>query len=508
MRLSFDYQYDDYQDTEHWLPRLKELENIAGSARTLNASNMKEDELLDLMEGLDELMTYYIYVKDYSKLEPVMRKQYELVQLGRGMHIWHIGFQYLDMNLTRADAFLYYSNGDTAKAAEEYREAYRKAVQCKSDAEISDDLTDDQKIFVIWYCIVCICQAVEIESKLGDTEEILQYIMTAIKFLKYVEENAEDYPGLLEKGGQYLYNFAGQLYTFWGSPELGRACYSRAVKWFKMLEKGENSDIWYAVSVFTQCLNAIMEQVHNNDDTLAGQCAALIKNEKSTGISAAIITSANGLLKAQLAISQQQKGDLSSAIATCRECSVLLEQALSQLEKFTQNPELKNTIVSDIGSRVYNSIVASYELQGICYYGSDKPTEAKECLLHTQKLCARKSEFNTQNGAAAIRAENMMYLAMIATDEDDIDAVEFYAPQAITIASEAASLTPANSYVIACCAGIMAELCLSKKDKTSAAEYAEKGLAACGSLEGILPNIQEMQRNLEKLKKKASRKWF
>ena len=102
MRLSWSTDYQDYEDTKHWIPRCGELEKNILSLSMKDVLSMDSEKLVDMMEQLSELMMYYASIEDMKKLEPAMRKQEAMLKVCREKGVWSFGYWDLEMMLRQS----------------------------------------------------------------------------------------------------------------------------------------------------------------------------------------------------------------------------------------------------------------------------------------------------------------------------------------------------------------------------------------------------------------------
>ena len=101
---------------------------------------------------------------------------------------------------------------------------------------------------------------------------------------------------------------------------------------------------------------------------------------------------------------------------------------------------------------------------------------------------------------------------MIASENGDVNQADFYGTQSADLASSLAeSSGNSNAWVLTIASSsLVAELALAVKNKAKAAQYAERGLSACDMLAQAIPNHPHLalRSNLEKIKRKANRRFF
>ena len=166
-----------------------------------------------------------------------------------------------------------------------------------------------------------------------------------------------------------------------------------------------------------------------------------------------------------------------------------------------------------IAGRIYNSCVGAMESLGVMYFQSNDEAAAESILKDVLKELTETGGLRMAgSGSTLIQAETLQYLGIIASDKGDAYQAEFYGTQAADMALSLGEETgnPAAWGIGAISCSLVAELALNMKKKPKALTYAEKGLAACDALERINPSSPQltMRDNLQKFKRKASRKFF
>lgn len=517
MRLSYDFSYEDYDDSKNWPPRLRELRTTASQLIQADLAGLSDDALLDRMEDVEELMRYYTATTDYQQLEAVMRLDHRLIQEGGRRGMTGVPFQYFRLEFERVNAMLYRVNGQHRKAAEGYQTAGDIAVGCADSLRRDAGLADKQKVYVGWACAEVFSEAAQALDAISDHAAALTYCRRSFALLEWLEPYMGGYAGVQDKAAELYCNYGGIFFQS-GDMEKGRASYRHSISTFELLARESGGDFWYARSLWAMAHHGLQEFVcAGNADlmlTCEQKCRAALDTRLKDGRDIAVAQAALALILLQKGSALQQGGDISGAIEQTRQCVGLCKNSLGRLEREADGQRaVYRLAIGSIITRLYASYVGGMDALGVQLYSAGQYDEAKEVLQETLALLGRQTEYGLAEIAVTMsRAECMNYLAFIALEEGNADEVEFYAEQAV--AQTSAILGRFDNSVIAriqaYASSLLAEYYLNAKNKPKALQYAEAGLAACAEWQRLEPQGGQppLVETLEKFKKKASRKFF
>ena len=170
-------------------------------------------------------------------------------------------------------------------------------------------------------------------------------------------------------------------------------------------------------------------------------------------------------------------------------------------------------LLTEISAQLYGSRIAALEVLGVQYYQAGRQQEAREALERALSNLADNTSYHVPEGPSLLlRAESCEYLALIATEDGDVQRVEFYATQAIAFGERAAKTNgnPAAWELVALSAALAAETSIQMRQRQKAGDFARQGLAACEELAKISPDSQMLglRAKLQKWEKKAGRRFF
>ena len=517
MRLNFDYPYADYADLQNWLPRLDELTALAGTLARTEPDTLSDAELLDRLEDVEELMRYYTAVSDHSRLKPVVQIQDRLLQSGRRRGLSSIPFRYFCMEYERVDAVLYRSVGQNRKSAEIYSSACETAEQCFSELRQDRTLDKKQTLFVGWACQEVLNEAAQVFDSIAEYARTISCLERDAEMLAWLEPYMADAMGIRDKTAD-LYSTCGGVFFQNGRIEKGRASYRTSVRMFRELSSENDSDFWYARSLWVMALYGIQEFLCCGDPGVMLECEreseAALRERFAGEREIAIAQAAAALVMIQKGAACQQNGNLTEAARYTGQGIDLCKQSLGQLERDTQGKSSAyQTVLGAITSKIFASWIGALDSFGVQLYHNSQYGEAKKAFQEVLELLTKPDQYALSEVACTItRAECMNYMAMIAMEEGNADELVFYAEQSAALTSELrkkvknAILFQLEGY--AC--SLLAEYYLNTKNKAKAQQYAELGLSACAEWQAIEPQNGQpaLVPLLEKFRKKASRRFF
>lgn len=517
MRLSWDVGYDDYADREHWLPRFEELKALEQCVTVEKAVEMEPSALLDSMEQIEELMRFYAATEDYNHLEPVMRKQYELLAHCRGRKIGGIGYEYLELEFIRIHAMLCRVHNQSAKAVEEYFQVFIQAQKVFERMTEDKTLTEDQIIYLGWSCVEGCKEASQANDAVLHTEESIKIMRVILPMLEWLKPHMKDLMGIREQTADLYCGFAGIFYTN-RDPFTGAECFRESLQLYEEMVGKTDSDYYQAKYIWVMGLYGLQEYLMNGKAEIMLECEALareyLRKREPIDRDRGIISGVQGLIALQKSGAFQQQGNLEEAIRLGESACSLLEESLDLLEHdYKESEGYYRAFVSEMAGRVFNGYVGVLDTVGVQYYCAERYEEAKKMLEKALDLLTNSPDYQMgESGAVAIRAECFEYLALIALDEGNPAQAEFYGKQGVDFADATATQigNPAGWQIEIVCCGLLAELYLNQKAKEKAKAYAQRGLEACENLNRVLPQSPqlEMRAMLEKYYKKASRRFF
>lgn len=517
MKLTFQKGYEEYSDSVHWLPRFEELKAIVSGLDTSRTAQLSNDALLDTMENVEELMRYYCVVQDFRQLEPVMRAFYALLQQCTARNMHNVQVLYLEMLFLRMDALLYRANGQHRQSAQGYDRCLAVARRC-FDALKNAALSDEQRLFVGWNCVECWKEAAEVHDMALDTVGSSKILHEVIPVMQWLEPYLVDAAGICDQASELYANAASSFYQY-GDPAGGNDCYIHAFDLLRSLDDLHGSDFYLARAIWIRSVHGMMELTVSGNPKIMLQCEneALSYLRQRAGAEPrdrSIVEAAKAIVQLQRSLTFQQNGKFSEAIEMAKNSIAELEASLDILKAdYEQRQGYYRSVMERITGRIYNSHVGAMETLGVMYFQAGDEAAAEMMMQDVLKELTETGGLRMAgSGAALIQSEALQYLGIIASSEGNIYQADFYGTQAADLALSLGEETgnPGAWGVAAISCSLVAEIALSTKNKAKAATYAEKGLSACDALARINPNSPQlsMRGNLEKFKKKASRRFF
>lgn len=518
MRLTWETGYCDYDDVEHWLPILKELQCFEQTITIGHACEMEEETLLNAMERLEELMRFYASTGNYRNLEQVMRKQDKLLCLCSERGISGIGYRYLDMEFTRLNALLYRAH-DRNKQSVEYFNQFCCQSQMVFHQLISskDRLSKEQILYIGWSCVEGCKEAIQANDAILNTVVSMGIMKNMIPMLDWLKPYMEDAAGICDQSAEMYAMIAGAFYMN-GDSATGMECYQNSLYLYQKIVQESDSDFYQAKYIWVMGMQGFQEFLVNGNPEVMLRCETLariyLQERHPLHSEQGIVIGVLGMIAMQKSSAYQQEENLQEAITFAESACSYLQESMDLLEcAYKEHQGYYRLVVSEMVAKIFNAYVGAAESSGIQYYYAGRFIESKEMLEKALELLTDCKEYSMSESAAmVVRAESFQYLALIAMEHGDSTQAEFYGTQGIEFANHAAAEagnSAAYQIEIACCT-LMAELYLNRKEKEKAKEYAMRGLTACETLSSIQPqNPQlEMRTLLEKYYKKASRKFF
>ena len=517
MRLTWDVGYEDYADTEHWLPRFAELKLIADRFSIQTAAGLDDVTLLNRIEDISELMRYYCASHDMQHLEPVMRKYNDALQLCRSRCLSGVEPFYLEMLFQRLNAILYRGHGQNKRGAEEYEKCLQTARQCFAALKTARHLSDEQVFFVGWSCIECFREAAQASDVIMDAQSHYRIVQETLPMLRWLEPMIEDAPGICDQASELYIALSSPAYSH-GDFDVVTECFGHAYQLLNGLDERIGSDFYRARAIYVLNSYGVLEQGYN------GNISSVLRSEKEADEflatrrpnrrDRAIIDGVKAVVANQRSIFLTQQGKIEEALEIAKNAMAELEVCLDILKEDRDNHDghYRDTI-SNVISRMFNSYVVSLNTVGsIAIQDSDNVLAEMMFKELLDKLVNNK-EFSPAGSAhALLQANALQQLAIIALDDGDGYQADFYGTQAADLAFEI-SKQNRNEFVLSIAIGscaIVSELALNSKNKPKAAKYADMGLQVCSVLSKVSPqnNALQLESSFEKFKKKASRRFF
>jgi tetratricopeptide (TPR) repeat protein len=523
MNLTFDESFYESVALGEDSPVIRELEETAQTFSAASAVGMNVEELLDVMENLDSLMNYYAAGTDFQRLEPIMRKQQELLDLCREQDDENIGYLFLQMKFLRINAILYSSNGQLQQSAEYYKKAVTLAENCFSLLQSDDELSGKQVLYVGWNCILLIKEVADTEEKFARHESSVYFLRTILPMLSWLE------PVLVENtdiaDGADLYDRIAGLYAGIGAvlfPEQemknANTSYQHAIKLYESIDEQQGSDFFRAKAIWTKSNYGMQRVIFQNNTDVLENCQADVDNffvsRSPSERDRAIVEGALGNLMLSKSCSCQVTGDLQGALSYSQKSCHYLEMSLQVLEKVCKDANGYGKIMlSTMANQIYSQLISGLDAIGVQYYGADDFDSAEEAFSKAVSLLADKPEYTIgETYSVIVQAECYQYLTLVSINKGNAEQAGYYGKNAVAMANQAAEATnnPTTIGLAVTSNAVMAEFYLNMKDKTSAKQCADTGVTYCERLRSLNPQAPqlEMEAYLQKLQRKASRKFF
>lgn len=517
MKLTFSKEYEDYSDSAHWLPRFEQLKSAVSGFNGDVIGRLDQEALLCAMEDTEELMRYYCATQDLKNLESVMRKFYEMLQLCKTWQGETVQTLYLEMVFLRIDGMLYRSNEQHRQSAQSYDRCVAVARKCVSAAKHAA-LSSEQRFYVGWNCVECWKEAAEAHDLALDTPGAVQLLREVIPVLQWLEPDMADAAGICDQASEIYTNAGTALYQN-GDPAAGGRCLHSAYTLLRMLDEVHGSDFYMARAIWIRSIHGMHALMIEGNAQIMLQCEAEAEDYLRQRVGASlrdrtIAEAAKSIVLLQRSMAIQQSGKLQEAIAMANNGVSQLKISLDTLkEDYEDRSGYYRMVMEKITGRIYSSYVGAMESLGVMYFQNNDEVTAESVLKDALKELTETGGLRMLgSGSSLIQAEVLQYLGIIASDAGDAYQAEFYGTQAadmaLSLGEETGNPAAWGICVISC--SLVAEVALNMKKKPKAQIYADKGLAACDALERLNPNSPQLQmkNNLQKFKKKASRKFF
>lgn len=517
MKLTFSKEYEDYTDSAHWLPRFAQLKSTVSGFTGDVIGRMDPDALLCAMEDTEELMRYYCATRDLKNLETVMRKFYEMLQLCKAQQGETVQALYLEMVFLRIDAMLYRSTDQHRQSAQSYDRCVAVARKCVAAAKQAT-LPSEQRFYVGWNCVECWKEAAEAHDLALDTPGAVQLLREVIPVLQWLEPDMADAAGICDQASE-IYTHAGTTLYQNGDPATGSRCLQSAYGLLRRLDEVHGSDFYMARAIWIRGIHGMHALMVEGNAQMMLQCEAEAEDylRQRAGASVrdrAIAEAAKAIVLLQRSVAFQQNGKLQEAIAMADNGVSQLKISLDVLkEDYQDRAGYYRMVMEKITGRVYSSYVGAMESLGVMHFQNNDEATAESMLKAVLKELTETGGLRMLGSSSSlIQAEVLQYLGIIASDTADAYQAEFYGTQAadmaLSLAEEGGNPAAWGIGVISC--SLVAEVALNMKNKQKALIYADKGLTACDMLERLNPSSPQLQirGNLQKFKRKASRKFF
>ncbi|MDE7318477.1 MAG: hypothetical protein K2N46_01945 [Lachnospiraceae bacterium] len=517
MNLTWNKGYEDYTDTEHWLPRLQYLLKSQMQFTPETAAGMGTDELLNKMEETEELLRFYCSSNDPDSLEELLKKHKAMLNLctehfSKDVQIW-----YLNMEYHRLNALLLQVRSNLSLAAESYKQALICAQSCFSLLQESSSFTMEQLAYIGWACVEVHKEASLLYDTVYDGRQAYASLSDAVPMLIWTEPFLKNTPGICDQAGDLYASIAGAAYLN-QDPGRGKDCFERSIKLYHEMGDQYHTDFYYARSIWNQSSYGMQVYLTEGNPQPMQDCKAtadrFLSEHDSEPRDRGIVLGALGIILMQESAACQQNGRLSEAVSLSRSGLSHLNQSLELLENdFRGKTGYYYLTVNAIAAKVFGSYAGGLDFAGVQLYYNGNKIEALQSFQKALSMLDHKKNYGMGESAELLlRAEIMEYLALLAVDDEQAEQVVHWGTQSADFAEEAACKTgnPAAWEIVILSSALVAEICLLLKNKKQAGVYAEKGLLACDRLTQIMPSNPrlEMRRTLTTYKKKAARRFF
>ena len=378
--------------------------------------------------------------------------------------------------------------------------------------------SSEQRLYVGWSCVECWKEAAEVHDLTMDTPGSIQLLREVLPVLQWLEPYMADAAGICDQTSE-IYAQAGTVFYQHGDPATGNRCLDSAYNLLSMLDRVHGSDFYMARAIWIRSVHGLHALVTEGNPQIMLACETEAAEYLRRRIGAnrrdrAIVEAAQSVVVLQRSVAFQQNGKLKEAIAMANDGTSQMKAALDTLKAdYQDRAGYYRMIMERITGRIYSTYVGAMESLGVMYFQNDDEATAESILKDVLKELTEVGGMRmVGSNSALIQAEVLQYLGIIASDTGDVYQAEFYGTQAADLALSMGEETgnPAawGIGIISC--SLVAEVMLNMKKKPKALVYAEKGLAACDTLERLNPNSPQLQMrgNLQQFKRKASRKFF
>lgn len=517
MNLTWNKGYEDYTDTEHWLPRLQYLLESQTRFTPETAACMDNSELLDKTEETEELLRFYLSSDDPDSLENLLQKQKAMLHLCAERCPDDAKTRYLNMEYHRISALLFQTGGNLSQAAGYYKQALACAQNCFSLLQTDSSFTPEQRAYIGWACIEVYKETSFLYDTVYGGRQSYAVLSDALPLLTWTEPFLKNTPGIQDQAGDLYASVAGAAYLN-QDPGKGKDCFQRAVKLYHEMGNQYDSDFYYARSIWNQSAYGMQAWLAEGNPQPMLDCKTaadhFLSEHDPEPRDRGIVLGALGIILMQESAACQQNERLPEAVALSRSGLAHLKQSLELLENdYKGKTGYYYLTVNAIAAKVFGSYVGGLDFAGVqLYYNGDK-NEALQSFQKALSMLDHKENYGMGESAELLlRAEIMEYLALLAVDREQAEQAVHWGSQSADLAEESARKTgnPAAWEIVILSSALVAEICLLLKNKKQAGIYADKGILACDCLAQSLtsnPRL-EMRRSLTAYKKRASRRFF
>lgn len=517
MNLTFDESFDETIALGENASVIRELQKTADAVSHETAQGMHTEELLDVMECLNTLMTYYAVRTDFHKLEPVMRKQQYFLNLCKERNVRHIGYAFLKMAFLRANALLYSNSRQLQQTADYYAQAVPLAENCFSLLQHNTDLSETQKLYVGWNCILTIREAADTEEMLARHLNSVDLLRKTLPMLLWLEPFLLQTTDICDRIASLYAGIGG---IFFSSQDIKNAniCYQHAINLYETIDNRYGSDFFRAKAIWIKSEYGKQRIIFENAADILEECRTdtesffTLRNPSKRD--RAIVEGARGNLLLCKSCSCQVNGDLQSAISYGERACRQFELAFHVLEDIYKDATgYAKNVLGTIVNQLYAQLISGSDSLGVQYYGAENYESAENALLKAVSLITDKPEYTIgETASITVQAECYQYLTLISFNEGNAEQAEFYGKNAAAMANQAAEAinNPMVTGLAVTVNGLMAEFYLNMKNKNAARQYSETGLHYCAKLRALNPQSPQLQMEnvLQKILRKASRKFF
>ena len=517
MNHTWNKGYEDYTDTEHWLPRLQYLLELQTQLTPDRAACMENEELLNKIEETEELLRFYCSSNDPDSLENLLPKQSAMLNLCTERCLNDTRIWYLHMEYNRLNAMLLQTRNDLSKAAEYYKQALICSRNCFSLLQAENSFTLDQLAYTGWACIEIHKEASHLFDAVHDGRQAYAVLSDAVPMLIWTEPFLQDTPGIQDQAGDLYASIAGTAYLN-QDPEKGRDCFQRSIKLYHEMGTRYDADFYHARRIWNQSAYGMQAYLTEGNPQPMTECKdaanRFLSERDSEPRDRGIVLGALGIILMQESAACQQNERLSEAVALSGSGLSSLQQALELLEDdYRGKTGYYYLTVHAIAAKVFGSYVGGLDFAGVQLYYNGNKNKALQSFQKALSMLDHKENYGMAESAELLlRGEIMEYLALLAIDNEQAEQVVHWGSQSADLAEKAAqkSGNPAAWEIVILSSALVSEISLLLKNKKQAGIYAEKGLLACDCLAQILPSSPrlEMRRALTAYKKKASRRFF
>ncbi len=512
MLLLFKEYEDDYK-SEAWKQRKLYLEEFVENIKKEDFSLFSDERLLDTMDNINELISYYLAIEELEKLETVMQIQNKLIRIGNERKIEYIGFSLMVIYFKRANAHLYRENDNVFKSFEYYKSIFEDISKYMIILKKSD-LKDGQKEYILWNYAFVINQAILNTQDTGDIQTTIIYCQKNDEIMKELKKYTKNV-NIIDRMSDFYLSYGNWFYNY-RDIENGQLFSEKALELLAdtfdyIFKELYISDYYISRVLWTKAFYYSMLFLYENDEKplfkLSNQIETFHSDNQTVNM---IMTAVSGFVDYHIgAYFQLNENNINKALSYMEKAVKKLESSLQYLEDYKES----NTafFIENLCIKIYCSCPGLYSTLGVLLSIADKYIEAEMALKKSLKLIADRKKYRMSNVSATITsAICFRWLGYIYQCDEKNDKAEFYYREAIRTAEtpEIDKSVQALTIKVESCA-LLSAIYFDKKNKKQAAEYSHKGLEACEILLSISPeSVQSsMQDLLKKINKKANRKF-